>query len=219
MLYHAEVKFVLWELKMKTLKPGEIAAYCDVHHRTVSRWIANGQLKGHKLPGRGNYRVLLDDFIQFLQQQQMPMPQDLVDTGQSAVAPVAHAAMSARILVIDDELAYRNAIRRVLFAAGYHLDFAADGFQAGVKISTGQPDLITLDLSMPGLDGFEVLSFIRQQPELAAVRILVISGLGPQELNKARALGADATLAKPFENEQLLHQVQQLLRAGAADAE
>ncbi|WP_425289154.1 helix-turn-helix domain-containing protein [Shewanella xiamenensis] len=46
---------------MKTLKPSDIAQYCDVHQRTVSRWIAKGQLKGHKLPGRGNYRVLVDD--------------------------------------------------------------------------------------------------------------------------------------------------------------
>ncbi len=219
MLYHAEVKLLEQESRMKTLKPGEIAAYCDVHHRTVSRWIANGQLKGHKLPGRGNYRVLLDDFIRFLQQQQMPMPQDLLDAGQPLQSAVPHAALSARILVIDDEPAYRNAIRRVLFGAGYQLDFAADGFQAGVKISTGKPDLITLDLSMPGLDGFEVLSFIRQQPELSAVSILVISGLGADALAQAQALGADATLPKPFDNDQLLLQVQQLLQSGADNAE
>ncbi len=219
MLYHPEVKLLEQESRMKTLKPGEIAAYCDVHHRTVSRWIANGQLKGHKLPGRGNYRVLLDDFIRFLQQQQMPMPQDLLDAGQPLQSAVPHAALSARILVIDDEPAYRNAIRRVLFGAGYQLDFAADGFQAGVKISTGKPDLITLDLSMPGLDGFEVLSFIRQQPELSAVRILVISGLGADALAQAQALGADATLPKPFDNDQLLLQVQQLLQSGADNAE
>lgn len=60
---------------MKTLKPSDIAQYCDVHQRTVSRWIAKGQLKGHKLPGRGNYRVLVDDFISFLHQQNMPMPE------------------------------------------------------------------------------------------------------------------------------------------------
>jgi excisionase family DNA binding protein len=203
---------------MKTLKPGEIAAYCDVHHRTVSRWIANGQLKGHKLPGRGNYRVLLDDFVRFLHQQQMPMPLELQQHQFGAAmveetTPTQHLA--DRVLVIDDELSYRNAIRRVLFGAGYQLDFAADGFQAGVKIFSAKPDLITLDLSMPGLDGFEVLKFIREQPELAAVRILVISGLEQTELDKARQLGADAVLAKPFENEQLLQLVQQLLRAGA----
>ena len=203
---------------MKTLKPGEIAAYCDVHHRTVSRWIANGQLKGHKLPGRGNYRVLLDDFVRFLQQQHMPMPFELQQHQASAsVAEDAapEQALVDRVLVIDDELSYRNAIRRVLFSAGYQLDFAEDGFQAGVKIFSTKPDLITLDLSMPGLDGFEVLKFIREQPELSAVRILVISGLEQAELEKARQLGANAVLAKPFENEQLLKLVQQLLRTGA----
>jgi two-component system response regulator VicR len=202
---------------MKTLKPGEIAAYCDVHHRTVSRWIANGQLKGHKLPGRGNYRVLLDDFVRFLQQQQMPMPLELQQHqfGAAMVEETIPAqSLMDRVLVIDDELSYRNAIRRVLFGAGYQLEFAADGFQAGVKIFSAKPDLITLDLSMPGLDGFEVLKFIREQPELAAVRILVISGLEQTELDKARQLGADAVLAKPFENEKLLQLVQQLLRAG-----
>lgn len=204
---------------MKTLKPGEIAAYCDVHHRTVSRWISQGQLKGHKLPGRGNYRVLLADFISFLQQQKMPMPPELADSLRDAEPEAAPAVLqNRRILVIDDEASYRQAIKRVLFASGYQLDFAADGFQAGVKIAGGQPDLITLDLSMPGLDGFDVIRYIRQQPELASVRILVISGLGSEELAQAKALGADATLSKPFENSQLSELVQQLLQ-GVPDAE
>ncbi|MFN6263274.1 MAG: response regulator [Chromatiaceae bacterium] len=204
---------------MKTLKPGEIAAYCDVHHRTVSRWISQGQLKGHKLPGRGNYRVLLTDFISFLQLQKMPMPPELADSMRESEPEVAPAAaQDRRILVIDDEASYRHAIKRVLFSSGYQLDFAADGFQAGVKIAGGQPDLITLDLSMPGLDGFDVIRYIRQQPELESVRILVISGLGSQELAQAKALGADATLSKPFENNQLLELVQQLLQ-GAPNAE
>ena len=204
---------------MKTLKPGEIAAYCDVHHRTVSRWISQGQLKGHKLPGRGNYRVLLTDFISFLQLQKMPMPPELADSLRESDPEVAPAAtQDRRILVIDDEASYRQAIKRVLFSSGYQLDFAADGFQAGVKIAGGQPDLITLDLSMPGLDGFDVIRYIRQQPELESVRILVISGLGSQELAQAKALGADATLSKPFENNQLLELVQQLLQ-GAPNAE
>ena len=149
--------------------------------------------------------------MRFLQQQQMPMPLELQlhqDGVAEAEVIAPEQAPAERVLVIDGELSYRNAIRRVLFDAGYQLDFAADGFQAGVKILSSKPDLITLDLSMPGLDGFEVLKFIREQPELAAVRILVISGL---ELEKARPLGADALLAKPFENEQLLQLVQQLL--------
>ena len=179
---------------MKTLKPSEIAEYCDVHHRTVSRWIANGQLKGHKLPGRGNYRVQLIDFLSFLQQQKMPVPPDLASAANSN---------SKRILVIDDEVALRNAIRRVLLKDGYQIELAEDGFQGGVKLSQFKPDVLTLDLAMPGLNGYEVLQFIRQQPEFAALKVLVISGLGEDALTKALDYGADAVLNKPFENAEL----------------
>ena len=50
---------------MKTLTSGEIASYCDVNLRTVIRWIESGKLKGFKLPGRGNNRVLVEDFVAF----------------------------------------------------------------------------------------------------------------------------------------------------------
>jgi two-component system response regulator VicR len=185
---------------MKTLRPSDIAQYCDVHQRTVSRWIAQGRLKGHKLPGRGNYRVLLDDFIVFLQTQKMPMPEELL----SQTNPIDSVKeLPKRILIIDDEIEIRNAIRRVLIPSAYEFSFASDGFQAGVKVLSDKPDLVTLDLSMPGLDGFEVLQFIRQQPELNHLKILVVSGLSEIELQKALDLGADAVLPKPFDNEQL----------------
>lgn len=188
---------------MKTLKPGEIAEYCDVHHRTVSRWIANGQLKGHKLPGRGNYRVQLTDFLSFLERQKMPLP--------DALKMASAEQYQRHILIIDDESSYRTAIRRALYGQGYHLHLAEDGFQAGVKLMQLKPDLITLDLAMPGLDGFEVLSFIRQTPELASTKVLVISGLAHSDLRQAEQNGANATLSKPFENSALQMHVATLL--------
>lgn len=196
---------------MKTLKPSEIALYCDVHQRTVSRWIAQGQLKGHKLPGRGNYRVLLNDFILFLQAQNMPMPTELLNNTNLNLEPV-DTTLNKRILIIDDETEIRNAIRRVLTKGGYVIDTATDGFQAGVKILRDKPNLITLDLSMPGLDGFDVLTFIRAQPEIADIKIVVISGLSDTELQKALLLGANAVLPKPFDNTQLISTINNLLK-------
>ncbi len=190
---------------MKTLRPGEIAVYCDVHHRTVSRWIASGQLKGFKLPGRGNYRVLLPDFLDFLARQQMPVPADLM------AATGSQAEMAGHVLVIDDDAGIRAAIRRVLLSQHYRCSEAADGFQAGLLLSRDKPDLITLDLSMPGLDGFEVLTYLRQQPEFASLKVLVISGLGNTDLAKALALGADAVLSKPFDNSRLMELIRQLM--------
>ncbi|MEH6734871.1 MULTISPECIES: response regulator [unclassified Shewanella] len=200
---------------MKTLRPSVIAQYCDVHHRTVSRWISQGRLKGHKLPGRGNYRVLLDDFILFLQQQKMPMPEELMSYCEDIETDSdSGSASPKRILIIDDETEIRNAIRRVLSSSGYYFSFAADGFHAGVKLLSDKPDLITLDLAMPSLDGFEVLQFIRQQPELAELKILVLSGLSEHELQKALDLGADAVLSKPFDNDKLRSLVNSLLING-----
>ena len=62
---------------MKTLTSGEIASYCDVNLRTVIRWIESGKLKGFKLPGRGNNRVLVEDFVAFLERHDMPIPDSL----------------------------------------------------------------------------------------------------------------------------------------------
>ena len=189
---------------MKTLKPSEIAAYCDVHQRTVSRWIARGELKGHKLPGRGNYRVQLQDFLLFLKKYEMPTP--------TALTSLQHQT----ILAIDDELGYLKALNRLFSAEGYRVETAQDGFAAGVKLLSCQPDLVTLDINMPGLDGFEVLSYIRAHEELNDVKVIVISGMGDAELAQALALGADACLSKPFDNKTLLNQIRQLLGGSGA---
>lgn len=181
---------------MNTLTPGEIAQYCDVHQRTVSRWIASGQLKGFKLPGRGNYRVVLEDFISFLQQQKIPVPHSLTTV--------------TTVLVVDDEAAYRRAISRVLQSAGFNVMMAQDGFQAGVLLRH-KPAVMTLDLQMPGLNGFEVVKYIRQHSELNQTKILVISGLGQTELERALEAGADAALSKPFDNAHLLDTIARLL--------
>lgn len=188
---------------MKTLRPSEIATYCDVHHRTVSRWIANGQLKGHKLPGRGNYRVQLADFLSFLQQQNMPVPLELENT--------ATEIQTKTVLIVDDEAALRSAIVRALRPLGFLLEQAEDGFRAGVKLGQLNPDLLTLDLAMPGLDGYEVLQYIKQQPQFRHLKVLVLSGLDKAALAKAYEYGADAVLAKPFENEELQSLVAGLL--------
>ena len=182
---------------LRTLKPSEIASYCDVHHRTVSRWIASGELKGHKLPGRGNYRVQVADFIAFLEKQGMPIPPSL--------------SVHPRVLVVDDEAGIRSVIRRTLQRLEMDVVEAAGGFEAGMLVHQQAPDLMTIDLAMPGLSGFDVIRVIRKQPEFNDVRLLVISGLPEPELEKAVALGANDYLTKPFDADMLLAKVQKLL--------
>jgi len=183
---------------MKTLSTGEIAKLCDVNLRTVIRWIERGALKGFKLPGRGNNRVRVEDFLAFLVEHDIPIPAELQED-------------SRKVLVVDDEPAIARALQRVLRKHGLVAEVAADGFQAGTKLMKERPVLVTLDLSMPGLSGYDVLSFVRETPEIASTKILVISALGGEALQKAIDLGADAILNKPFDNHELVEVINKLV--------
>ncbi|MCC7261162.1 MAG: response regulator [Candidatus Latescibacteria bacterium] len=169
------------------LTTGEIAQYCKVNFRTVIRWIKRGHLKAYQLPGRGDNRVEVSDFLRFLEQYNMPVPEDFVHT-----AP--------RALIVDDDQAMARSIQRVLRRAGFETQIALDGFSAGALMESFAPDVMTLDLRMPGLGGLDVLSFVRSHPRLRAIKIIVVSGLPRARLDEALAKGADEVLEKPFEN-------------------
>ncbi|MFC3031362.1 response regulator [Pseudoalteromonas fenneropenaei] len=194
---------------MKTLKPCEIAKYCNVHHRSVSRWIANGTLKGFRLHGRGNYRVLMSDFIEFIHENKIPLTSPLLE-----LLPLQEVSENSKnkplILVVDDEIALCRAVKRVL-SNDFNVHIANDGFLAGAHLLEYQPALVTLDLAMPGLHGNEIIQYIRSNPKLKQIKILVISGLKDEELELALALGADDILSKPFENHCLVAKVKALL--------
>lgn len=184
----------------KNFKPSEIASICGVHHRTVSRWISQGHLNGYKLPGRGNYRVSFEEFVKFLNRQNMPIPHEL-----EAVRT------SPKVLVIDDEQAIIRSLSRLFNRAGYEVQSAKDGFEAGIELIRHKPLLVTLDLSMPGMNGFEVLEFIRDNPDLHQTRVMVISGLSDNELSQAVKAGADRAIRKPYSNNDVLAFAQQVL--------
>ena len=184
---------------MNTYSSGEIAKFCDVSLRTVIRWIERGSLKGFKLPGRGNNRVKEEDFVLFLKEHNIPLPEELQKKNNN------------RILIVDDELPLAKAIQRVVKSGGYETSIATDGFKAHSKLLAERPILMTLDLSMPGLDGFDVIKYVRENSEISNTLIVVISALEEKSLAKALELGANAALQKPFKNAKLLEIIQQLI--------
>ncbi|WP_108650444.1 response regulator [Dongshaea marina] len=187
-------------MEQKVLTTGEVAQYCQVNLRTVIRWIDKGYLRAYKLPGRGNNRIPLDAFIEFIQQHNMPLPQEL----QPLLRP--------RVLIVDDEPEVTHAIGRLLHRHKFECREVNDGFSAGVALGEFKPQLVTLDLGMPDMDGFAVLKQIRSVSE--HIRILVISALAEEKLQQALEHGADAIIAKPFESDELLEQITQLLGEG-----
>lgn len=185
---------------VRVLTTGEAAKYCGVNFRTVIRWIERGKLKAYKLPGRGDHRIQVDDFVVFMRENQMPVPEEL-------------AGNSRTVLVIEDQPEMASAIRRVLKRAGYEVEVAQDGFVAGAVLSKMKPSVITLDLKMPGIDGYQVLSYIREQEEHAGAKVLVISAETQEGLDRALSAGANDILPKPFDNADLLSKVQALIEA------
>lgn len=186
--------------KTRVLTTGEAAKYCGVNFRTVIRWIERGRLSAYKLPGRGDHRIRLEDFIHFLESNDMPVPEELCPQ-----------AAASKVLIVEDQLEMASAMRRVLRRAGYEVEVAADGFAAGLMLAQHQPAVMTLDIKMPGMDGYEVLKTMREQAVYNKVQVLVVSAETTSGMQKALELGANDILAKPFDNNELLDKVEALI--------
>lgn len=120
-----------------------------------------------------------------------------------------------RILIADDDQQILGALRIILSARGYDVSIARDGKEALDKAATGHPDLILLDLGMPGLDGLSVIEAVRGW---SAVPILVVSGrTDSSEIVEALDLGADDYVTKPFATDELLARVRALSRRPGGD--
>jgi CheY-like chemotaxis protein len=120
---------------------------------------------------------------------------------------------ASTILIVDDQLSVREVLRGVLAKQNYNLVFAASGEEALVKAQEFTPDLILLDVMMPGITGFEVCRRVRADSLLAEVPIILITALDDHEsvLDGLNA-GADDFISKPFNHAELRARVQTTLR-------
>ncbi|HKF14352.1 MAG TPA: response regulator transcription factor [Gaiellaceae bacterium] len=124
-----------------------------------------------------------------------------------------------KILVVDDERAVRDSLRRALELQGYEVDLAADGAEALARLNAnGQPDAIVLDILMPEVDGLEVCRRLRRAGNSVPVLMLTARDAVGDRVEGLDA-GADDYLVKPFALEELLARVRALLRRGAASVD
>jgi sigma-B regulation protein RsbU (phosphoserine phosphatase) len=123
------------------------------------------------------------------------------------------AAPKARILCVDDEAINLKLLRVTLSSSGYEILEAHDGREALLKVDEENPDIMLLDIMMPGIDGFEVCQRIRAHPKHQGLPILMLTALNQLE-DRVRALdsGADDFVTKPFNRVELIARVQSLLR-------
>jgi excisionase family DNA binding protein len=185
---------------MVYLTTGEAAQLLNLTTRTIQRYINKGIIKAHKLPGRGNNRIALQDFTTFCEAHEVPVPGQLLAIEE---AP--------KVLIIEDDIPMLKSIARVIKQAQWEPIMATDGFQAGALLNQHQPQVMTLDVNMPGINGLDILRFTREQGEYASLKIILISADANNLMHTAISAGADAVIQKPFKNETLLNTIAELI--------
>jgi len=116
------------------------------------------------------------------------------------------------VLIADDEANIVISLEFLMKREGHRVSIARDGDAALAAIRAERPDLVLLDVMMPGKSGFEVCQAVRADEALAGVKILMLSAKGRDtDLAKGNALGADAYITKPFSTRELADKVREML--------
>ena len=120
--------------------------------------------------------------------------------------------MSRRILVVEDDEDSRRIVTKVLTGEGYDVVEVLTGAAALTAVREGRPDLILMDLALPGMDGWEATRQIKAAPDSADIPIVALTAFAMRgDEERARAAGCDAYVSKPFQPQALRDVVRRLL--------
>lgn len=121
-----------------------------------------------------------------------------------------------QILIVEDHPTMREAMRMVLEHEGFAIREAADGAAALSMVRQQQPDLVFLDLNIPGTSGADVLRELKGDPETRDVRVIIVTATGEEGRERVISLGADEYFTKPFSPLALLRTVERVLAGDGA---
>ena len=128
-------------------------------------------------------------------------------------------ASKKRIFIVDDDEVILESLRRLLTLAGFEAGAVRDSKEVITRIKVFKPQLILLDLLMPGLGGFEICEILNSDKQTSGIPIIILSALGdPVDIKRAYRLGVVGYLAKPYDFNELLKEIQKALiyKDGAA---
>jgi CheY-like chemotaxis protein len=169
-----------------------------------------GAIPAHRTVG-GHGRVAVEDLRRFLAERGIPFPAGL--TGDASAGSPATAPRRPRALVIDDDEPFLEITKEFLGSSGWEVEVARHGFLAGYLVGTHRPDVVLLDLRMPGLDGYEVLSLMRRSPDARRIPVIACTSLkGPEVEARIRDAGFHAYVRKPVDFGSLLSLLEGCLR-------
>ncbi len=185
---------------MKTVfTTGEAAKICKVSQQTIIRCFDSGQLKGFRVPGSRFRRIPREALFRFMKENNIPT--DALESGRR------------RVLIVDDDQAVVDLISDVLIAdSRFETKVVNNGFGAGMLAKEYHPDLIVLDVMLPDINGQAVCELIRQDPTMADIKIICISGMiEDDKIAELRTSGADDFLHKPLDIDELIRRICRLL--------
>ncbi len=184
----------------------EAAKLCHVSPLSIINWVNAGRLPAFRTPG-GHRRIRRDDLVRFMRENGIPLPDQLRE-----------GSGRTRVLVVDDESSIREVLSEHLTTRSnpYEVMTAADGFEAGRLVATFRPDVVLLDLRMPGMDGFQVCRTIKADPDTSRTTVIAMTGYYTPE-TEARILecGAIRCFAKPVEPSTLAAFIDSLFEQGS----
>lgn len=126
--------------------------------------------------------------------------------------------MKKKVLIVDDEINILVPLQFLMEQNGYQVNVATSGEEALDAVVANKPDLILLDIMLPGVDGYQVCQKLRGQPEWKGIKIIFISAMGRDvDIAKGLALSADDYITKPFANADVVEKVNQLLMNESGD--
>ena len=156
------------------------------------------ELHGGRIEARSPGRGQGSEFI-----VRLPAAPSAPALDRRAAAPPSRRP-AQRVLVVDDNVDAARTLEAVLRSLGHEVDVAHDGAAALDLARSRRPELVLLDLSMPGMDGLEVARRLRQQPDLQPIRLAAVTGLGHEAARRqSREAGFDAHLVKPLSPQDL----------------
>ena len=174
---------------------GQAARYLGVAQSTVRKWSDSGRLPAFYTPG-GHRRFRRGDLDSFLGSSR----------GGGGVRPL--------VLIVDDDAGLRQYLRANLEIDGYFVREAESAEDGLAALEEELPDLILLDVMMPGMNGWEMLQRVQEKHGMGAIPVIMFSGkVDDGDVAEAEERGAQAFIGKPFDPEQLLASTKQLLRS------
>jgi chemosensory pili system protein ChpA (sensor histidine kinase/response regulator) len=200
------------------LRQREVGVYVD--EVLAEREVVIKRLPPH-LRRRGVRGVILNPVGELLLLLDLPelahrvlsgLPSDRFEALRDEPAPAAGAASGPKVLVVDDSLFMRRTLELQLARAGYQVRSAKDGIEALQFIMQDRPQLVLLDIEMPQLDGYGLLSILRGQQRFSGIPVAMLtSRAADKHRQHAMDLGASAYLVKPCPHDVLLQTIAELV--------